>query len=132
MEVQDKPIFNFDVDQGLIHGRLERLSSGIALEKDFGPISGIETDSATISTSGLYYLKITANSCSSYKVYIDGTLSHVTVNGNDSMSLHSALLDVKVTNSIAGPNTLICTKELTICPVFTVPLGYLFEVKIIP
>ena len=132
MEINDRPIFNFDVDPGSVNIQLERVSFGTTLEKDFGLISGMKLDSFTISTSGLYFLKITSINCSSYKVSIGGTLSHVKINGVDAMGSHSALLDVKVTNSIAGPNTLICTREVIICPVFTVPLGHLFEVKIIP
>ena len=132
MEVNDRLVFNFDADPGSVNIQLERVNFGAILEKDFGQISGMKLDSFTITTAGLYFLKITSNNCNSYSVDIGGTLSHVKINGVDAMSAHSALLDVKVTNSIAGPNTLICTKELIICPVFTVPLGYLFEVKIIP
>ena len=128
MALGDTAIFKFIVDNNTVNFKLERIAGGTVLEKDFGDIMGMKTDTVIINPEGIYVIRSSSAACSTYSIALSGSLSYVRINGTDLIGLVSAAKSIDIRNSAATNNSSLCAPCVTICPIFEVPLGNQFTI----
>ncbi|MCB0688486.1 MAG: hypothetical protein KDC53_18230, partial [Saprospiraceae bacterium] len=129
MQTGDSLHFKFDISTGPINVSIIRNSTNTAIAS-YGNLSGMVTKDLVIPVTDQYFILLTSASCSHYEIDISGLISYLRINGVDSFQQLTALASIIIQNAIAGPGSALCAPLVCIFPVFEVPLGVEFEIKV--
>ncbi|MCB0666214.1 MAG: hypothetical protein KDC80_10345 [Saprospiraceae bacterium] len=129
MQTGDSLRFKFNISTGPINVSIIR-NSGSQVVASYGNLSGMVTKDLIIPATDQYFIALTSASCSHYEIDISGLISYVRINGVDSFQQIAALASILIQNAIAGPGSSLCAPLVCIFPIFEVPLGVEFEIKV--